>query len=84
MDSIEIEKAEDEIKVLDTHINAFDYLDNDETVLERQPMERLAEEGQLMSYLYKGFWQCMDTQREKDILEKLLGTGKAPWVKWEM
>ena len=47
-------------------------------------MERLAEEGQLMSYLYKGFWQCMDTQREKDILEKLLGTGKAPWVKWEM
>ncbi len=62
----------------------FNYLDNDETVLERKPMERLAEEGQLMSYLYKGFWQCMDTQREKDILEKLLSTGRAPWVKWEM
>lgn len=62
----------------------FDYLDDDETVLERQPLERLAKEGQLMSYLYKGFWQCMDTQREKEILEKLLSTGKAPWVKWEM
>ena len=62
----------------------FDYLYDDETVLERQPLERLAEEGQLMSYLYKGFWQCMDTQREKEILEKLLSTGKAPWVKWEM
>ena len=62
----------------------FDYLEDDETVLERQPLERLAEEGQLMSYLYKGFWQCMDTQREKEILEKLLVTGKAPWVKWEM
>ena len=37
-----------------------------------------------MSYLYKGFWQCMDTQREKDILEKMLQEGKAPWVKWEM
>ena len=62
----------------------FDYLYDDETVLERQPLERLAKEGQLMSYLYKGFWQCMDTQREKEILEKLLATGKAPWVKWEM
>ena len=62
----------------------FSYLEGDETVLERQPMERLAKEGQLMSYLYKGFWQCMDTQREKEILEKLLATGKAPWVKWEM
>ena len=62
----------------------FDYLEDDETVLEREPMERLSEEGQLMSYLYKGFWQCMDTQREKEILDKLLSTGKAPWVKWEM
>ena len=62
----------------------FNYLEDDDTVLERQPMEELAEEGQLMSYLYKGFWQCMDTQREKEILEKLLSTGKAPWVKWKM
>ena len=62
----------------------FNYLDGDDTVFERKPMERLAAEGQLMSYLYKGFWQCMDTQREKDILEKMLQEGKAPWVKWEM
>ena len=47
-------------------------------------MEKLAAEGQLMSYLYKGFWQCMDTQREKEILEKMLQSGKAPWVKWKM
>ena len=64
-----------------TNIPGFD---DDETALERQPLERLAKEGQLMSYLYKGFWQCMDTQREKEILEKLLSTGQAPWVKWKM
>ena len=62
----------------------FHYLEDDKTVFEGKPMERLAEEGQLMSYLYKGFWQCMDTQREKDILDKMLQEGKAPWVKWEM
>ena len=58
--------------------------DGDDTVFERKPMKQLAVEGQLMSYLYKGFWQCMDTQREKDILDKLLQEGKAPWVKWEV
>lgn len=62
----------------------FQYLEDDKTVFEGKPMEQLAEEGQLMSYLYKGFWQCMDTQREKDILDKLLQEGKAPWVKWEV
>ena len=62
----------------------FNYLEDDDTVLERQPLEQLAEEGQLMSYMYKGFWQCMDTQREKEVLEKLLNTDKAPWVKWDM
>ena len=62
----------------------FNYIEGDDTVFERKPMETLAAEGQLMSYLYTGFWQCMDTQREKDILEKMLQTGKAPWVKWAM
>ena len=62
----------------------FNYIEGDDTVFERKPMETLAAEGQLMSYLYTGFWQCMDTQREKDILEKMLQTGKAPWVKWKM
>ncbi len=61
----------------------FDYITGDETVFERQPLERLAEEGQLMSYLHRGFWQCMDSIRERDLLEKLWSKGKAPWKKWE-
>lgn len=61
----------------------FDYIDGDETVFEREPLERLAEDGQLMSYLHKGFWQCMDNKREMDLLERMLETGNAPWKKWE-
>lgn len=61
----------------------FDYLDGDDCVLERKPLETLAEEGQLMSYLHKGFWQCMDNIREKNMLEKLLANNAAPWKKWE-
>ena len=61
----------------------FDYIEGDQTVLERDPLEKLAEEGQLMSYLHKGFWQCMDNMREKEMLEKLLANNKAPWKKWE-
>ena len=57
----------------------FDYIDGDETVFEREPLERLAENGQLMSYLHKGFWQCMDNKREMDLLERMLETGNAPW-----
>lgn len=61
----------------------FDYLDGDGCVLEQGPMRALAEAGQLMSYVHRGFWQCMDNVREKDILEKLIATGKAPWMKWD-
>ena len=61
----------------------FDYIDGDATVFEREPMEKLAEDGQLMSYIYKGFWQCMDNKREMDILEKLWDSGNAPWKTWE-
>ena len=61
----------------------FDYIDGDSTVFEREPLEKLAEEGQLMSYMHKGFWQCMDNIREKNQLEKLLETGNAPWKKWD-
>ena len=61
----------------------FDYIDGDQTIFEREPMEKLAEDGELMSYVYKGFWQCMDTKREMDILEKLWETGNAPWKTWE-
>lgn len=61
----------------------FDYLDGDACVFEQKPLQKLAEEGQLMSYIHKGFWQCMDTTREKQVLEKMLATGNAPWKKWE-
>ena len=60
----------------------FDYIEGDDTVFEREPLERLADEGQLMSYRHKGFWQCMDNLREKEMLEKLLEADKAPWKKW--
>ena len=52
------------------------------TIFEKEPLERLAEEGQLMSYMHKGFWQCMDNIREKELLEKMLSNDKAPWKKW--
>lgn len=61
----------------------FDYIEGDQTVLEKEPLEKLANEGQLMSYKHRGFWQCMDNIREKQMLEKLLAAGKAPWKRWD-
>ena len=61
----------------------FDYIDNDLTVLEKEPMERLIKKDQLMAYTHKGFWQCMDTLREKEKLEKLWSAGNAPWKIWK-
>lgn len=61
----------------------FDYIEGDETVFEKGPLSKLAQEGQLMSYRHKGFWQCMDTKREMDMLEKLIAKGNAPWIKWK-
>ena len=60
----------------------FSYLSGDDTVLEKQPMNQLAQDGELMSYYHKGFWQCMDTKREMDYLESLWESGKAPWKVW--
>lgn len=60
----------------------FGYILGDSTVFEKEPMEQLAESNELMSYTYKGFWQCMDTSREKDVLEKLWESGQAPWKVW--
>ena len=60
----------------------FDYIEGDDTVFERYPLEQLARENQLMSYMHKGYWQCMDTKREMEILEKLYSNGTAPWKKW--
>lgn len=61
----------------------FDYLAGDACVFEEVALTRLAEEGQLMSYVHTGFWQCMDNIREKDVLERLLAEGRAPWKRWE-
>lgn len=61
----------------------FDLLDGDSCIFERTPLETLAANGELMSYIHEGFWQCMDNIREKNMLEKLLADGNAPWKKWE-
>lgn len=61
----------------------FNYIQGDETVFEREPMERLAADRELMSYMHRGFWQCMDNLRERELLEELWIRGKAPWKKWE-
>ncbi len=60
----------------------FDYIDGDETQWEREPLERLARDGQLMAYRHPAFWQCMDTLRDKRLLESLWENGKAPWRVW--
>lgn len=61
----------------------FDYIDGDMTQWEREPLERLAADGQLMAYFHASFWQCMDTLRDKRLLESLWQSGKAPWKIWE-
>ena len=61
----------------------FSYLKDDTTVFEQEPMTRLAAEGQLMSFYHDGFWQCMDTQREMQLLETLWQSGNAPWKIWK-
>ena len=60
----------------------FDYIDGDSTTFEREPLEKLSEEGQLTAYQHYGFWQCMDTLKDKQILEELIQNGTAPWIKW--
>lgn len=61
----------------------FKYLSDDNCVFEKTALVKLAEEGQLMSYVHTGFWQCMDNIREKNVLEKLLAENKAPWKRWD-
>lgn len=61
----------------------FDFLDGDQCIFEQKPMQALVDQGQLMSYRHKGFWQCMDDKREMEKLEKLWETGNAPWKVWE-
>jgi glucose-1-phosphate cytidylyltransferase len=60
----------------------IDLIDGDATTWEREPMERLAEHGELKAYRHEGFWQCMDTLRDKVLLEELWASGRAPWKVW--
>ncbi len=60
----------------------FDYIAGDDTQFEKEPLEQLAKDGQLMAYRHDGFWQCMDTLRDKKLLEELWESGEAPWARW--
>jgi glucose-1-phosphate cytidylyltransferase len=60
----------------------FDYIDGDATSWEREPMEGLARDGELMAYRHEGFWQCMDTLRDKLLLQRLFDSNQAPWMTW--
>jgi len=57
----------------------FDLIEGDETILEREPLEKATALGELMAYNHEGFWQCMDTKRDRDYMEKLWNSGDAPW-----
>jgi glucose-1-phosphate cytidylyltransferase len=60
----------------------FDYIEGDETQFEREPLENLAKDGELMAYQHAGFWQCMDTIRDRKYLQELWDQGNAPWKVW--
>ena len=59
------------------------YIKGDETVFEKDSLERIAKDGELMAFRHDGFWQCMDTLRDKEGLEKIWKSGNAPWKKWD-
>ncbi len=61
----------------------FSYIEGDKTFLEKEPLEKLAHDGELAAYRHEGFWKCMDTMRDKGMLEQLWETGQAPWKRWE-
>jgi glucose-1-phosphate cytidylyltransferase len=63
--------------------SVFDYIEGDKTQWEKEPLEKLASEGQLMAYRHNGYWQCMDTLKEKLLLEEQWRTGRAAWKTWK-
>ena len=67
--------------VLDKKV--ISYIDGDGISFEREPLERLVKDGELMCFRHNGFWQCMDTLRDKQKLEELWESGKAPWKVWK-
>jgi len=58
----------------------FDLIDGDDTLLERDPLEKAASMGELMAFKHHGFWQCMDTKRDHELLEELWGSDQCPWI----
>lgn len=81
------EKSDDDGNVINIGFMAlepkiFNYIDDDSTVFEQKPLRSVASEGQLMAYQHDGFWQCMDTMRDKEKLEKMWASGNAPWKVW--
>src|SRR3989344_1849440 len=62
---------------------ALSYIDREETVWEQEPLQKIAEDGKLVAYKHTGFWQCMDTLRDRNELEKIWQTGRVPWKVWE-
>lgn len=62
---------------------AIDYIEGDSTIWERSPVQKLAEDGELMAFQHNGFWSCMDTLKEKNFLEQLWHSGEAPWKIWQ-
>lgn len=61
----------------------FDYLGDDATIWEQEPLRRLSQDGQLAAYRHAGFWEAMDTLRDKMHLEQLWDSGRAPWKRWQ-
>jgi len=61
----------------------FDLIDGDDTVLEAAPLERASEINELMAYKHRGYWQCMDTKRDRESLEELWESGRAPWIRFD-
>ncbi len=81
------EKSDDDGKIVNggfmvMNPGVFDYIEGDETVLEKAPIANLAKDGELMVYRHGGFWKCMDTMRDRKQLEDLWNSGKAPWKIW--
>jgi glucose-1-phosphate cytidylyltransferase len=62
--------------------SVIDRIDGDSSIFEREPLQRLAGEGELSAFVHEGFWQPMDTLRERNMLEELWASGSAPWKRW--
>lgn len=61
----------------------FSYIEGDQTYFEKEPLENMAQDGNLAAYRHEGFWKCMDTMRDKGMLDELWNKGNAPWKRWE-